>query len=48
MANGSGYAYDGSEYLTYATTNGVYTVAFIRPLATMSVVSSLTVQSASQ
>ena len=48
MANGTGYAYDGYEYLTYATTNGVYTVAFLRPLATMNTVSSLTVQSASQ
>ena len=47
-ANGSGYAYDGYEYLTYATTSGVYTVAFIQPLATMSLVNNVTVQSASQ
>ena len=47
-ADGSGYAYDRYEYLTYATTNGVYSVTFSRPLATVSAVNSLTVQSASQ
>ena len=47
-ADGSGYAYDRWQYLTYATTNGVYSVSFTRPLATVSAVNSLTVQSASQ
>jgi hypothetical protein len=47
-ADGSGYAYDRWQYLTYATTNGVYSVTFTRPLATVSAVNSLTVQSASQ
>jgi hypothetical protein len=48
LSDGSGYADDDYEFLTYATTNGVYTVAFYLPLATMNTVSSLTVQSASQ
>ena len=47
-ADGSGYAYDRWQYLTYATSNGVYSVSFTRPLATVSAVNSLTVQSASQ
>jgi hypothetical protein len=47
-ANGSGYAYDGYEYLSYATSSGMYTIAFIQPLATMSLVNNVTVQSASQ
>ena len=47
-ADGSGYAFDRWQYLTYATSNGVYSVSFTRPLATMSAVNSLTVQSASQ
>ena len=47
-ADGSGFAYDRWEYLTYATTNGVYSVSFSRPLATVSAVNSLTVESASQ
>lgn len=47
-ADGSGFAYDRWQYLTYATTNGVYSVTFTRPLATVSAVNSLTVQSASQ
>jgi hypothetical protein len=47
-ADGSGYAYDRWQYLTYATTSGVYSVTFTRPLATVSAVNSLTVQSASQ
>jgi len=48
LSDGSGYADDDYQFLTYATTNGVYTVAFYLPLATMNTVSSLTVQSASQ
>ena len=47
-ADGSGSAYDRWQYLTYATSNGVYSVSFTRPLATVSTVNSLTVQSASQ
>ena len=47
-ADGSGSAYDRWQYLTYATSNGVYSVSFTRPLATVSAVNSLTVQSASQ
>jgi hypothetical protein len=47
-ADGSGAAYDRWQYLTYATTSGVYSVLFTRPLATVSAVNSLTVQSASQ
>jgi hypothetical protein len=47
-ADGSGFAYDRWEYLTFATTNGVYNVSFTRPLATVSAVNSLTVASASQ
>jgi hypothetical protein len=47
-ADGSGYAYDRYQYLTYATINGVYSVTFSKPLATVSAVNSLTVQSASQ
>jgi hypothetical protein len=47
-ADGSGYAYDRWQYLTYATSNGVYSVSLTRPLATVSAVNSLTVQSASQ
>ena len=47
-ADGSGYAYDRWQYLTYATTNGVYSVTFTRPLATVSAVNSLMVQSAGQ
>ena len=47
-ADGSGYAYDRWQSLSYATSNGVYSVLFSRPLATVSAVNSLTVQSASQ
>jgi hypothetical protein len=46
--DGSGVAFDRWQYLTYATTSGVYSVSFTRPLATVSAVNSLTVQSASQ
>jgi hypothetical protein len=48
LSDGSGYADDDYQFLTYSTTSGVYTVAFYLPLATMNTVSSLTVQSASQ
>jgi hypothetical protein len=47
-SDGSGFAYDRWQSLTYATSNGVYNVSFMRPLATVSAVNSLTVQSASQ
>jgi hypothetical protein len=47
-ADGSGIAFDRWQYLTYTTTSGVYSVSFTRPLATVSAVTSLTVQSASQ
>jgi hypothetical protein len=47
-ADGSGIAFDRWQYLTYTTTSGVYSVSFTRPLATVSAVNSLTVQSASQ
>jgi hypothetical protein len=47
-SDGSGFAYDRWQSLTYATSNGVYSVSFTRPLATVSAVNSLTVQSASQ
>jgi len=46
--DGSGVAFDRWQYLTYTTTSGVYSVSFTRPLATVSAVNSLTVQSASQ
>ena len=46
--DGSGIAFDRWQYLTYTTTSGVYSVSFTRPLATVSAVTSLTVQSASQ
>ena len=48
LSDGSGYADDDYQFLTYAPGNGVYTVAFYLPLATMNTVNSLTVQSASQ
>ena len=41
-----GYAYDGSQYLSYNGNTGIYTVIFNSPQATMSAVYSLTVQSA--
>jgi hypothetical protein len=47
-ADGSGYAYDRWQYLTYATSNGVYSVLFTEPLATGNAVYNVTVQSASQ
>ena len=47
LSGSNGYAYDGGQYLSYNSTTGVYTILFNRPLATMSAVNSLTVQSAS-
>ena len=41
-----GYAYDGSQYLSYNGSTGIYTIIFNSPQATMSAVYSLTVQSA--
>ena len=46
ISGNNGYAYDSSQYLSYNASTGIYTILFNRPLATMSAVSSLTVQSA--
>ena len=46
LSGSNGYAYDGYEYFSYNSNTGVYTMVFNYPLATMSAVNSLTVQSA--
>jgi hypothetical protein len=46
ISGSNGYAYDSYQYLSYNSNTGVYTILFNRPLATMSAVNSLTVQSA--
>jgi len=48
LSDGSGYADDDYQFLTYTPANGVYTIAFYLPLAAVDAVNSLTVQSASQ
>lgn len=47
LSGTNGYAYDSYQYLSYNSNSGVYTVVFNYPQATMSAVTSLTVQSAS-
>lgn len=47
LSGTNGYAYDSYQYLSYNSNFGVYTVVFNYPQATMSAVTSLTVQSAS-
>jgi len=47
LSGTNGYAFDGSQYLSYNSSTGVYTIVFNAPQATMSAVNSLTVQSAS-
>ena len=46
LSGTNGYAFDGSQYLSYNSTTGVYSILFNSPQATMSAVNSLTVQSA--
>lgn len=45
LSGSNGYAYDSYQYLSYNSTTGVYTMVFSYPQATMSAVSSLSVQS---
>ena len=46
LSGSNGYAYDGYQYLSYNASTGLYSIVFNYPQATMSAVSSLTVQSA--